>query len=167
LLYYRLDHPGSYTRKHFFDGGAQAAWTTLFTGVLAAAMRVCRTPEERLFFQQTVLDRMIAYPLFFRENNEGVFSEQLVGECLERLRYEGNTHLLNVKEFPSILHELQNRVDEITSNDRSRFGRVISQSRQRYQFAQVAYRRSPIRRITYQLRHLVELLTKLARRLFS
>jgi len=166
LLYYRLDHPGSYTRKHFFDGGAQAAWTTLFTGVLAAAMRVCRTPEERLFFQQTVLDRMIAYPLF-RENNNSVCSELFVGECLERLRYEGNTHLLNVKEFPSILHELQNRVDEITSNDRSRFGRVISQSRQRYQFAQVAYRRSPIRRITYQLRHLVELLTKLARRLLS
>ena len=108
---------------------------------------------------------MIAYPLF-RENNDGVSSEHFVAECLERLRYEGNTHLLNVKEFPSILHELKNRVDEIRSSDRSRFGRVISQSRQRYRFAQVAYRRSPIRRITYQLRHLVELLTKLAKRLF-
>ena len=68
-LYYRLDHARSYTREYWWGAAAQAAWTTLFTGVLDAAMRVCRTPEERLFFQQTILDRIIAYPPF-RESNE-------------------------------------------------------------------------------------------------
>ena len=65
-LYYRLDHARSYTRE-YWDGAHRAAWTTLFTGLLDAAMRLCRTPEERLFFQQTILDRIIAYPPFQRE----------------------------------------------------------------------------------------------------
>jgi hypothetical protein len=84
-------------------------------------MRGCRTPQERLFFQQTILDRMIAYAPF-QETNEADLSKQLVVECLERLRYEGNTGLLNTKEFPSILEELQCRVDEIRSVERSRLG---------------------------------------------
>jgi hypothetical protein len=138
------------------------AWTTLFTGVLDAAMRVCRTPEERLFFQQTVLDRLIAYPPF-RESNETISPEQLVAECLERLKYEGNTHLLNVNEFPSILKDLQCRVDEIRTveRSRSRLGRAISQIKQRYRFAKVIYPRSPMRRVSYQIRHMVEMLGKL------
>jgi hypothetical protein len=158
-LYYRLDHSRSYTRE-YWGGAAAQAWTTLFTGVLDAAMRVCRTPEERRFFQQTILDRLIAYPPF-RESNEAISSEQLAAECLERLRHEGNTHLLNVKEFPSILEELQCRVDEIRSVGRSRLGRGISQIRQRYRFAKVIYPRSPMRRVTYQTRHMVELLGKM------
>jgi hypothetical protein len=158
-LYYRLDHARSYTREYWWGGAAQA-WTTLFTGVLDAAMRACRTPQERLFFQQTILDRMIAYPPF-RESNEAHSSEQPVAECLERLRYEGNTHLLNVKEFPSILEELQCRVDEIRSTDRSRLGRGISQIRQRYLFAKVIYPRSPMLRVTYQIRHILEMLGKM------
>jgi Glycosyl transferase family 2 len=158
-LYYRLDHSRSYTRE-YWGGAAAQAWTTLFTGVLDAAMRVCRTPEERRLFQQTILDRLIAYPPF-RESNEAISSEQLAAECLERLRHEGNTHLLNVKEFPSILEELQCRVDEIRSVGRSRLGRGISQIRQRYRFAKVIYPRSPMRRVTYQTRHMVELLGKM------
>ena len=84
-----------------------------------------------------------------------------VAECLERLRYEGNTHLLNVKEFPSILEELQCRVDKIRSTDRSRLGRGISQIRQRYLFAKVIYPRSPMLRVTYQIRHMLEMLGKM------
>ena len=85
---------------------------TVHRSCLTPPCELCRTPEERLFFQQTILDRIIAYPPFQR-SNESNSSEQLVAECLERLRYEGNTHLLNVKELPSILEELQCRVDEI------------------------------------------------------
>src|SRR6185312_13457557 len=98
------------TPAAIWQGAAAKAWTTLFTGVLEAAMRVCRTPQERLFFQQTILDRLIAYPPF-RDSTEVTSTEKLVAECLERLKYEGNTHLLEVKEFPSILEELQCRVD--------------------------------------------------------
>ena len=53
-LYYRLDHARSYTREYFASERTRAAWTTLFTGLLDAAMRACRTPEERLFFQQAI-----------------------------------------------------------------------------------------------------------------
>ena len=42
----------------------RAVWTTLFTGLLEAAMPLCRTPEERLFFQQTIVDRIVVYPNF-------------------------------------------------------------------------------------------------------
>ena len=158
-LYYRLDHARSYTRE-YWGGAGQAAWTTLFTGLLDAAMRVCATSEERLFFQQTLLDRIIAYPPFKR-SNESYSSEKLIADCLERLRCEGNTHLLNIKEFPSILQELQSRVDKIKSIERSRLGRGISQISQRYRFGKLIYPRSPMRRVTYQIRHMLELWEKI------
>ena len=126
-------------------------------------MRVCRTPQERLFFQQTILDRLIAYPPF-RDSTEVTSTEKLVAECLERLKYEGNTHLLDVKEFPSILDELQYRVEKIRTIERvlsrSRLGRGIFQIRQRYRFAKVIYPRSPMRRVIYQIRHMLELAGK-------
>ena len=131
-------------------------------------MRVCRTPQERLFFQQTILDRLIAYPPF-RESTEAASTEKLVAECLERLKYEGNTHLLEVKEFPSILEELQCRVDKIRTVERllsrSRLGRGVFQIRRRYRFAKVVYPKSPVRRLAYQIRHMVEMLGKLRRQL--
>ena len=59
-LYYRLDHPRSFTSEYYnlSEDRKRAVWTTLFTGLLEAAMPLCRTPEERLFFQQTIVDRM-------------------------------------------------------------------------------------------------------------
>jgi hypothetical protein len=108
---------------------------------------------------------MIAYQAF-RGTNETNWSEQFAVECLERLRHEGNTHLLNLKDFPSLLEELQCRVDEIRSVERSRLSRGISQIRQRYRFAKIIYPRSPVRRVTYQIRHMVEMLGKM-RKLFS
>ncbi len=42
--------------------GNEPSRTTLFTGLLEAAMPLCRTPEERLFFQQAILDQIVAYP---------------------------------------------------------------------------------------------------------
>ena len=62
-LYYRLDHPENY-HKAWFDwpeARKRAAWTTLFTGLLEAAMPLCRTPEERLFLQQVILDRVVVF----------------------------------------------------------------------------------------------------------
>jgi glycosyltransferase involved in cell wall biosynthesis len=158
-LYYRLDHAHSYTRGYWM-GAHQAAWTTLFTGLLDAAMRNCRTPEQRLFLQQSILDRVIAFP--FRQSNNS--PEELVAECLERLRYEGNTHLLNVKEFHSIRPELQWRVDELRRIEPSRLRRGISQIRQRYPLGKLIYPRSPLRRFIYRIRLLLASLKK-ARRL--
>ena len=60
MLYYRLDHARNY-HKQWHDWPKErkrAAWTTLFTGLLEATMPVCTTPEERLFFQQFILDRI-------------------------------------------------------------------------------------------------------------
>ena len=103
-LYYRLDHARSYTSetRKYWGGAHRAAWMTRFTGLLDAAMRLCRTPEERLFFQRAILDGLIANPPL-QQTNESNSLEKLIAEFLERLRHEGNTHLLNAKELPSIL----------------------------------------------------------------
>jgi glycosyltransferase involved in cell wall biosynthesis len=160
-LYYRLDHARSYTRQHWY-GAHRAAWTTLFTGLLDAAMRACRTAQQRLFFQQVITDRIIAFPPFQGGNEYS--SEKLVAECLERLKFEENLHLLDVKEFPSILHDLQRRVGKLKWIEASRLGRGISQIRNSYQFGKLIYPNSCWRRANYQIRRLVEILDK-ARRL--
>jgi hypothetical protein len=157
-LYYRLDHGRSYTREYWL-GARRAAWPTLFTGLLEATMRLCRTPEERLFFQQAIRDRLIAFPPFER-NSEHDSSEQLAAECLERLKYEKNEHLLNIREFPSLLEELQCRVAELQSIKRSPFSRAIYHIRQRYKFAKLIYPKSPMRRLTYQIRGLLDTLVR-------
>ena len=60
-LYYRLDHPENYHKEWFGwpEARKRAAWTTMFTGLLEAAMPLCRTPQERLFLQQVILDRVV------------------------------------------------------------------------------------------------------------
>src|SRR5947207_4164975 len=60
-LYYRLDHRRSFTNEYISSPSdrKRAILTTLFTGLLEAAMLVCRTPEERQFFQQFVLDQIV------------------------------------------------------------------------------------------------------------
>jgi glycosyltransferase involved in cell wall biosynthesis len=62
-LYYRLDHAQSFTRQHLMgaEDRRRAECTTLFTGLLDAVMPLCRTPEERQFFQQTIFERVVAY----------------------------------------------------------------------------------------------------------
>jgi hypothetical protein len=151
-LYYRLDHAGSYTRQHW-DKVHRTAWTTLFTAFLDAAMQSCRTVEQRRFFQQAILERIIAFAEF--QGNP----ETVVAEFLERLRLEGNTHLLDLQESPTILQNLQSRVDEL--EQRSRFRRVIGQIRQRYEFAEIIYPGSPMRRLRYKIDTLIEIAKKL------
>ena len=150
-LYYRLDHADNYHKQvdRWPEDRKRAAATTLFTGLLEAATPLCRTPEERLFVQQLILDRIT----LFRPGNESNSSGKFIADCLERLGYEGNTH-----ELPTVLQELQGRQDEITLLERSRMRRVIYRIRQRSRMARLIYPRSQIQRVIYQVRHLIEML---------
>src|SRR5262249_6741951 len=134
-LYYKFDHPRNYTSEVLHDlpeDRKRAAWTTMFTGLLEAAMPLCRTSEERHFFQQAIFERIVIYPSYlYRLSSERSSSEKLIAECLERLKYEGNMHLLRIDERSPILQELQLRVDEIKLLERSRLRRVIYRMRQR------------------------------------
>jgi glycosyltransferase involved in cell wall biosynthesis len=159
-LYYKLDHARSYTRQ-YWAGAGQVGWTTMFTGLLDAAMRLCRTPEERLFFQQTILERLIDYRC-----NESISSEERVAEFLERLRFEGNTHLLSAAELSPILQTLQRR-PEVALRERSRIRRGIYKIRQRSQLAQVIFPRSRMRRTLYQVRYLFEMLGNMSKRVWE
>ena len=62
-LYYRLDHPRSFTSEYYnlSEDRKRAIWTTLFTGLLDAAMPLCHTLKERLFLQQTIVDLIVVY----------------------------------------------------------------------------------------------------------
>jgi glycosyltransferase involved in cell wall biosynthesis len=160
-LYFRLDHPRSYTRDYWY-GVSRTAWTTLFTGMLHAAMGLCRSTEERLFFQQAILEQLIAIPPF-QPSNESKSPEKLIAEFLERLRYEGNSHLLNEKELPAVLRGAHRRVDEIKRIERSRLRRGISQIRQRYRLGKLIYPRSRMRRVIYQAPRLLEILGRLSK----
>jgi glycosyltransferase involved in cell wall biosynthesis len=107
-LYYRLDHPDNY-HKQWFDWPEErkrGSWTTLFTGLLEATMPVCATPEERLFFQQFILDRIVvvrAGQSYHYIPKSAQASGELISECIERLTREGNMHLLGIGELPAIL----------------------------------------------------------------
>ena len=104
-LYYKLDHPRNFSNEFLSssDDRKRAAMTTLFTGLLEATMPVCRTPQERLFFQHSIVDRIVAWPT----RNDPESSTKFLSQCLERLKYEGNADLLNERELPAILKELQ------------------------------------------------------------
>ncbi len=106
-LYFRLDHPDNY-HKDFVTWPKErrrAAWTTMFTGMLEAIMPICKTPAERLFFQQVILDRVAVFrpgrPYLYLPNSPNS-AGKFIGECLERLRHEGNMHLLGTEELPAI-----------------------------------------------------------------
>ena len=107
-LYYRLDHSANFHKEwfHWPEERARASWTTLFTGLLEATMPVCTTPQERLFFQQFILDRIaVVRPgqTYHYLPASPHASGALMVECLERLAREGNMHLLSADEFPAIL----------------------------------------------------------------
>jgi hypothetical protein len=74
--------------------------------LLEATMPACTTPEERLFFQQFILDRIAIYrpdQSYHYYTPAPQASGALMAECLERLANEGNMHLLSVDELPAIL----------------------------------------------------------------
>jgi glycosyltransferase involved in cell wall biosynthesis len=163
-LYYKLDHPRSFTNQYLTltRDRKRAVWTTLFTGLLEAAIPLCRTPQERLFFQQFILGRIVLD--YLNWPNTEPSSEKIISECLERLRYEGNTHLLRAEEQALILQQLQRRLDKAKQ---SRMRGVIYRIRLRYLFGRLIYPRSRVRRAIYQIRQLVAMLTDKMSRLFA
>ena len=176
-LYYRLDRPDSFGNDWLRcpKDRQRAVLTTVFTGLLEAAMPLCRTPEQRLFIQQFTLEQVVLDFLHWPSNFQQLTLEQMVvdflrrpssecnvsgnfiAECLQRLKYEGNTHLLGVEELPPILRELQRRPDQKLLY-RSLMRRVIYRIWQRYRMARFIYPASPMRRSIYQVRHLLEML---------
>ena len=83
----------------------------MFTGLLDAAMRHCRTPEERLFFQQTIIDRIVAYPNFVKTTspNSCRKAHRRMSGALE---IRGKYTPVPGKRIPPILKELPCRVAE-------------------------------------------------------
>ena len=152
-LYYRLDHAGNY-HKQWFDWPKKrkrAAWTTLFTGLLEATMPVCTTQEERLFFQQFILDRVtVVRPgqSYHYAPKSPQASGALIAECLERLAREGNMHLLGTEDLPVLL-QTSARVQALCAeNARLRAANEELKS-------EIARRRaSPITELTQVLRRL-------------
>jgi hypothetical protein len=107
-LYYKLDHANNY-HKHYLSwphARLRESWTTMFTGLLEAAMPICRTPEERLFCQQLIVDRVSVY----RSTRPYIYcpphfesAGKFMAECLARLKHEGNEHLLAADDLPNLL----------------------------------------------------------------
>ena len=163
-LYYRLDHPRSFSREYFrsSEDRIQAVRTTLFTGLLEAAMPLCHTREQRLFFQQFILDRIVAsWP-----TSEPTSSEKIIAKCFERLRFESNTHLLSEEELPTILQQQRSQPDS-KMLERSRMRRVVYRMRARSRMARIFYPRSNMRRVLYQIRELLREVRDKLNRLFA
>jgi GT2 family glycosyltransferase len=132
-LYYRLDHSGNFS-KHWFDWPEErkrTAWATMFTGMLEASMPACSTPEERLYFQQFIMDRIVVVrpgQNWLYAANSFHSSGALIAECIQRLAHEGNMHLLDSGDLPGFLQTsaraaalqeesaiLRNKLDEARS----------------------------------------------------
>jgi hypothetical protein len=118
---------------------------SMLTGLLEAAVPLCRTPEERRFFQQFILDRIVVNYLIWC-GNEPNSAGKIIDDCLERLRLEGNTHLLRKEELPPILQELKRRPD-IKVPKRSRMRRFIYRMHQRSRMGEAIYPTSRMRRV--------------------
>src|SRR5262249_51463562 len=114
-------------------------------------MPLCRTPGERLDFLEKIFCRLVPYCFFYPGKD---FSERLIAECLERLRIEGNEHLLRDEEVPRVIQEVQTR---LTLFERSRIRRVLYDVRQRSRFGSLIYPRSRMRRVVYIVRYLLEI----------
>ena len=162
-LYYRLDHPNNYHKAWYDwpDERKRAAWTTMFTGLLDAAMPLCRTPEERLFLQQIILDRVVIFRAernyLYRPSNEPQSCGKLIAECLERLKFEGNEHLLGVQELPAVLlqasfllHKLPAQMAELAERLA-----VSERERARLETELIALKRSRMLKLGRLIRRLV------------
>jgi hypothetical protein len=156
-LYYRLDHPKSFTSEYFrsSEDRMRAVRTTLFTGLLEAVMPLCATPAERLFFQRLILERLA-----------GNASDKIITEFLERLKLEGNTQLLSQEELTVILQELKGRPDSKVL-EQSRLARIAYRIQKRSRISKIIFPRSKASRFVYQIRHIFEEIRLKITRLFS
>lgn len=122
-------------------------------------MQSGRTPQQRLFFQKLIVDRIIAFP----QVQKGAVLK--VTEFLQRLGEEGNTHLLAGREAFSILRDLQSRIEQLERSSRWRRGMV--QIQPRYELAKIIYPQSPVPRLCAQVRILTGTADKLRKRLLA
>lgn len=110
-------------------------------------MPVCRTPEERFFFQQLILDRIAvdrpgqSYHYVASTPQAG---GELMLECFRRLDVEGNRALL---EVPA---ELVPELARLQAENR-RLKRGLAQARRELQ----AKRQGPVRKFAAQVRRAV------------
>jgi len=145
-LYYRLSHGDSYTADFMRkQDRMRRAWATISTALLDAAMPLSRTAQERLLFQQAILYRAVANPTF-RPVNEVYSAKKLIDECLERIKAEGNSELLQDQEIPMVLKALGS-LDEARAPSRIRRG--CFQLRQRWMLAKISHPKHIKRRIWY------------------
>jgi hypothetical protein len=123
----------------------------MFTGLLDATIPICRTPEERLFMQRAILDQIVAYPNL-RQNNELNSTDSIIAKCVQRVKHEGISHLLNMRELPAILKGQRRRI-EIMLSGPSHLRKAIYKSGQVYRLGKLIYPQSPSRRAAYRIRH--------------
>jgi glycosyltransferase involved in cell wall biosynthesis len=160
-IYYRLYRADSLGNEIHFrpELWKQNVWPTMFTALLDAVIPICRTPEERLFMQQVILDQIVAYPNYLR-SNELNSSDTIIAKCVERVKHEGNSHLLDVQDLPAIVEGQKRRLEIMSS--RSRVRKAIYKSRQVYRLEKLVHPQSIIRRASYQIRHSADMLRRLA-----
>jgi len=152
-IYYRLYRPNSLGNAYHFkpEHWKQTAWPTMFTALLDAAMPLCNTREARIFMQQFIFDHIVAYP-HFHPNTDLDSSDTIVAKCVERVKQEGNSHLLDLEALPTILQGQRCRVEAILYQP-SWLHRAMYKSRQLYHLAKIIYPDSRLRRVVYQARH--------------
>jgi len=160
-IYYRLYRPDSlgnavHSRPKLWK---QNVWPTMFTALLDAVIPICRTPQERLFMQQVIVDQIVAFPNL-HPNDELNSSDAIIAKCMERVRYEGNSRLLDARELPPILAGQKRRV-EIMLSERSPVRKAVYKSWQLYRLGKLIHPRSPLKRASYQLRHAADMLRRL------
>ncbi len=160
-IYYRLyraDSVGNeiHSRPNDYK---EKVWPTMFTALLDAVIPICRTPEERLFMQQAIFDKIVAHPSL-RRNNQLNSSDSIIVKCVERVNHEGNLHLLDVQELPAILDGQKRRI-EIMLDDQSRLRQAIYKTHQVYCLGKLIYPQSRMRRTCYQVRHAADMLRQL------
>jgi len=152
-LYNRLDHPRSFTSEYFRSqlDRMQPCGRLCSRDCWRPRCRCAYIGRERLFFQQFICDRIVVdWPM-----GELTSSEHIVTKCMERLRFEGNSHLLGEEELPPLLEQLKFQPDGKLL-ERSRMRRVIYRIRKRSRMARIIYPNSYIRRVSYQFDRLLQ-----------
>ena len=109
--------------------------------------------------QQAILDQITAYP-HFHPNVEIDSSDTIIAKCIERVRHEGNSHLLEEQELPAILQGQKRRV-ELMLSKRSWGRKAIHETRQAYRLGKLIHPNSRIMRAAYQIRHSADMLQSL------
>jgi len=108
-IYYRLDHAENFYKSwhDWPEAKIRAAWTTMFTGLLDAAIPLCRTAQERAFMLHLILDRVTAFRpnrilYLYKPTNDPQVCGELIGECFARLHHERQTNMIDDWDFPEL-----------------------------------------------------------------